>query len=136
VLVVHGVGPPRLWVPSQVLGATRATRAALEEVGVRHRELQRLERGLRELGELFTLLGTTVEGQVGTEGTGSDWEGAGGHWEGAGRDREGTGMNWEGIGGHWDDPGGNWGTQEDTGLLLEGTGGHWEGAGGHSRELG
>ncbi|XP_069630624.1 LOW QUALITY PROTEIN: syntaxin-4-like [Haliaeetus albicilla] len=44
-------------------GATRATRAALEEVGVRHRELQRLERGLRELGELFALLGSTVEGQ-------------------------------------------------------------------------
>ncbi|XP_049653254.1 syntaxin-4-like [Accipiter gentilis] len=48
---------------SNVLGATRATRAALEEVGVRHRELQRLERGLRELGELFALLGSTVEGQ-------------------------------------------------------------------------
>ncbi|GAB0202430.1 syntaxin-4-like [Grus japonensis] len=48
---------------SNVLGATRATRAALEEVGVRHQELQRLERGLRELGELFTLLGGTLEGQ-------------------------------------------------------------------------
>ncbi|KAM6032681.1 syntaxin-4-like [Theristicus caerulescens] len=48
---------------SNVLGATRATRAALEEVGVRHQELQRLERGLRELGELFTLLGSTIEGQ-------------------------------------------------------------------------
>ncbi|XP_074713618.1 syntaxin-4-like isoform X2 [Strix uralensis] len=48
---------------SNVLGATRATRAALEEVGVRHRELQRLEKGLRELGELFTLLGSTLEAQ-------------------------------------------------------------------------
>ncbi|KAM9258563.1 syntaxin-4 [Morus bassanus] len=48
---------------SNVLGATRVTRAALEEVGVRHQELQRLERGLRELGELFALLGSTLEGQ-------------------------------------------------------------------------
>ncbi|XP_069738308.1 syntaxin-4 isoform X3 [Phaenicophaeus curvirostris] len=48
---------------SNVLGATRATRAALEEVGVRHRELQRLEKGLRELGELFSLLSTNLEGQ-------------------------------------------------------------------------
>ncbi|KAK4805432.1 hypothetical protein QYF61_027496 [Mycteria americana] len=48
---------------SNVLGATRATRAALEEVEGRHRELQRLESGLRELGELFSLLGGTLEGQ-------------------------------------------------------------------------
>ncbi|XP_071885643.1 syntaxin-4-like [Anas platyrhynchos] len=48
---------------SNVLGAARATRAALDEVTARHQELLRLERGLRELGELFMLLGTTVEGQ-------------------------------------------------------------------------
>ncbi|XP_023801254.1 syntaxin-4-like, partial [Cyanistes caeruleus] len=48
---------------SNVLGSARAARAALDEVGERHRELQRLERGLRELGELFQLLGGTVEAQ-------------------------------------------------------------------------
>ncbi|XP_068855131.1 syntaxin-4-like isoform X2 [Aphelocoma coerulescens] len=48
---------------SNVLGAARAARAALDEVGERHRDLQRLERGLRELGELFQLLGGTVEAQ-------------------------------------------------------------------------
>lgn len=48
---------------SNVLGAARAARAALDEVGERHKDLQRLERGLRELGELFALLGGTVEAQ-------------------------------------------------------------------------
>lgn len=48
---------------ANVLGSARAARAALDEVGERHRELQRLERGLRELGELFQLLGGTVEAQ-------------------------------------------------------------------------
>ncbi|XP_064331502.1 syntaxin-4 [Phalacrocorax carbo] len=48
---------------SNVLGATRVTRAALEEVGVRHQELQRLEKSLRDLGEIFSLLGTTIEAQ-------------------------------------------------------------------------
>ncbi|XP_064593532.1 syntaxin-4-like isoform X3 [Zonotrichia leucophrys gambelii] len=36
---------------------------ALDEAGQRHRELQRLERGLRQLGELFQLLSGTVEAQ-------------------------------------------------------------------------
>ncbi|XP_061229057.1 syntaxin-4-like [Neopsephotus bourkii] len=36
---------------------------ALQEAGLRHRELQRLERGLRDLGELFTVLGTSLEQQ-------------------------------------------------------------------------
>ncbi|XP_059693605.1 syntaxin-4-like [Haemorhous mexicanus] len=40
-----------------------SARAALDEAGQRHRELQRLERGLRELGELFQLLGSTLEAQ-------------------------------------------------------------------------
>ncbi|XP_061300123.1 syntaxin-4-like [Pezoporus flaviventris] len=44
---------------SNVPGASRA----LQEVGLRHRELQRLERGLRDLGELFTVLGTSLEQQ-------------------------------------------------------------------------
>ncbi|XP_066065159.1 syntaxin-4-like [Chamaea fasciata] len=48
---------------SNVLRSARAARAALDEVGERHRDLQRLERGLRELGELFQLLGGTVEAQ-------------------------------------------------------------------------
>eukprot|EP00076_Gallus_gallus_P031631 XP_024997169.1 syntaxin-4-like [Gallus gallus] len=50
---------------SNVLGAARATRAALDEVTSRHRELQRLERAMRELQELFAALGAAVEGQVG-----------------------------------------------------------------------
>ncbi|KAM9510548.1 syntaxin-4-like [Guaruba guarouba] len=41
------------------------TSRALQEVELRHRELQRLERGLRDLGELFTVLGTSLEQQVG-----------------------------------------------------------------------
>lgn len=48
---------------SNVLGAARATRAALDEVTSRHRELQRLERAMRELQELFAALGAAVEGQ-------------------------------------------------------------------------
>ncbi|XP_042747168.1 syntaxin-2-like isoform X1 [Lagopus leucura] len=62
-----------LWIPlgslrvslgcPQVLGAARATRAALDEVTSRHRELQRLERAMRELQELFGALGAAVEGQ-------------------------------------------------------------------------
>ncbi|XP_057264910.1 syntaxin-4-like [Pezoporus wallicus] len=40
-----------------------AASRALQEVGLRHRELQRLERGLRDLGELFTVLGTSLEQQ-------------------------------------------------------------------------
>ncbi|XP_052523190.1 syntaxin-4-like isoform X2 [Tympanuchus pallidicinctus] len=48
---------------SNVLGAARATRAALDEVTSRHRELQRLERAMRELQELFGALGAAVEGQ-------------------------------------------------------------------------
>ncbi|XP_040550813.1 syntaxin-4-like isoform X9 [Gallus gallus] len=50
-------------VALQVLGAARATRAALDEVTSRHRELQRLERAMRELQELFAALGAAVEGQ-------------------------------------------------------------------------
>ncbi|KAI6062093.1 Syntaxin 4 [Aix galericulata] len=65
---VSGATPGRRGAPTgvggvRVLGAARATRAALDEVTARHQELLRLERGLRELGELFVLLGTTVEGQ-------------------------------------------------------------------------
>ncbi|CAM9117957.1 unnamed protein product [Bubo scandiacus] len=56
-------GQSEVFISNVSAGATRATRAALEEVGVRHRELQRLEKGLRELGELFTLLGSTLEAQ-------------------------------------------------------------------------
>ncbi|XP_033930083.1 syntaxin-4-like isoform X2 [Melopsittacus undulatus] len=44
---------------SNVPGASRA----LQDLGQRHRELQRLERGLRDLGELFTALGTSLEQQ-------------------------------------------------------------------------
>ncbi|XP_058716879.1 syntaxin-4-like isoform X2 [Poecile atricapillus] len=66
---------------SNVLGSARAARAALDEVGERHRDLQRLERGLRELGELFQLLGGTVEAQVGLGQTGMNWEGTGRNWE-------------------------------------------------------
>ncbi|XP_064904183.1 syntaxin-4 isoform X2 [Columba livia] len=48
---------------SNVLSSTRITRAALDELGLRHRELQGLEKGLRELGELFSILGSTLESQ-------------------------------------------------------------------------
>ncbi|XP_067172871.1 syntaxin-4 [Apteryx mantelli] len=48
---------------ANALGAARATRAALDEVAARHGEILRLERSLRDLGELFTLLGSTVESQ-------------------------------------------------------------------------
>lgn len=54
---------------SNVLGAARATRAALDEVTSRHRELQRLERAMRELQELFAALGAAVEGQVSVPAT-------------------------------------------------------------------
>ncbi|XP_048788952.1 syntaxin-4-like isoform X2 [Lagopus muta] len=50
---------------SNVLGAARATRAALDEVTSRHQELQRLERAMRELQELFGALGAAVEEQGG-----------------------------------------------------------------------
>ncbi|XP_062368399.1 syntaxin-4 isoform X2 [Cinclus cinclus] len=103
-----------------------SARAALDEVGERHRDLQKLERGLRELGELFQLLGSTVEAQVGLGGTGRDWEGLGGKKDGVlgvknGKNGEKmelgwTGMDWEGLGG----TGRNW-------EGLEGTGRNWEG---------
>lgn len=48
---------------SNVLGSARATRAALDEVTSRHRELQRLERSMRELHELVNAMGAAVEGQ-------------------------------------------------------------------------
>nr|XP_014130651.1 syntaxin-1A [Zonotrichia albicollis] len=48
---------PRFQAPSPL------SSRALDEAGQRHRELQRLERGLRELGELFQLLSGTVEAQ-------------------------------------------------------------------------
>nr|XP_041575511.1 syntaxin-4-like isoform X1 [Taeniopygia guttata] len=52
-------GQTQIFVPN----AAGAARAALDEAGTRHREIRRLERGLRELGELFRLLGSTVEAQ-------------------------------------------------------------------------
>ncbi|XP_068779384.1 syntaxin-4 isoform X2 [Struthio camelus] len=48
---------------ANALGAARATRAALDEMAARHGEILRLERSLRDLGDLFALLGTTVESQ-------------------------------------------------------------------------
>ncbi|KAM6988703.1 syntaxin-4-like isoform 2-T2 [Passerculus sandwichensis] len=66
---------------------------ALDEAGQRHRELQRLERGLRELGELFQLLSGTVEAQGDVMDrieqqvlhSGAHLEKGRGHLQGAGR---------------------------------------------------
>ncbi|XP_030826690.1 syntaxin-4-like isoform X2 [Camarhynchus parvulus] len=69
---------------------------ALDEAGRRHRELQRLERGLRELGELFQLLGSTVEAQgdvidrieLHVQRSGAELDKGRGHLQGAGQRRK------------------------------------------------
>ncbi|XP_074414095.1 syntaxin-4-like isoform X1 [Zonotrichia albicollis] len=67
---LRALAPAPEEAPNSIGARLRRTQApsplsarALDEAGQRHRELQRLERGLRELGELFQLLSGTVEAQ-------------------------------------------------------------------------
>uniref|UniRef100_A0A674GDE8 t-SNARE coiled-coil homology domain-containing protein n=1 Tax=Taeniopygia guttata TaxID=59729 RepID=A0A674GDE8_TAEGU len=138
-------GQTQIFVPN----AAGAARAALDEAGTRHREIRRLERGLRELGELFRLLGSTVEAQGDVidrierhvQDSGAELGKGRSHLRGAGQRRRGarkvnwfilggTGLYWEGLGLNWGGTGRDWDGLGGTGIELGGTGRDWEGLGG------